>query len=68
VQPNAAIHCIHRQCKCPGRKERHRFGSPRAGTEDLGDLSGFVDQLTCVSRGNESMVVHLPDTILRGAF
>jgi hypothetical protein len=39
-----------------GAKEHHRFESPRAGAEDVGDLSGFVDQLTCVSPGKESTV------------
>lgn len=42
--------------KCPWCKEHHRFESAAAGACAEGDLSGFVDQLTCPSCGKDSMV------------
>ncbi len=42
--------------KRPWCKELHRFESAAAGACAEGDLSGFVDQLTCSSGGKGSMV------------
>jgi hypothetical protein len=42
--------------KCPWCKTHQRFESAAAGACAEGDLSGFVDQLTCPSRGKDSTV------------
>lgn len=38
--------------KCPWCKGHNRFESSAAGACAEGDLSGFVDQVTCPSCGN----------------